>query len=70
MKAFSVLYVNMIYRDISVAVIFRADAMIRIQDSLRSRKPGEAVALFRAARYSIYSAVRWGFPLSGMTTNN
>ena len=30
--------------------IFRADAMIRIQDSLRGRKSGEAVALFRAAR--------------------
>ncbi|KAK3595063.1 hypothetical protein CHS0354_043159 [Potamilus streckersoni] len=28
----------------------RVDAMIRIQDMLREKKPGEAVALFRAAR--------------------
>ncbi|ESP02893.1 hypothetical protein LOTGIDRAFT_230391 [Lottia gigantea] len=30
----------------------RVDAMIRIQDTLRDKKPGEALAIFRAARYA------------------
>ena len=33
-----------------VVVCGRVEAMIRIQDAMRQNRPGEAVALFRAAR--------------------
>ena len=35
-----------------LSVFYRVEVIFRIQESLRSKRGGEAVALFRAARYT------------------